>query len=202
MNCSYFRTLLQRSKHSFTTISADFARLMRVHDSSSQIATSSVDDAKQRKKLLIVYHTHGVKVAQMSEAVERGAHDAVAMMEMQGRVAIVRKRCAEADHTDFVDADAILFGSPENFGYMSGMMKDLLERIYYPLQNKIEGRHYAVFVGSGSDGTGCVTSIDRIVTGLRLRRLAEPVIALGPLVPSYVKQCEELGATAAARICL
>ena len=147
------------------------------------------------KTLLIVYHTGGVKTAQMAEAVERGARTE------QG-VRVVVKRCVEAGPEDVLAADGLILGTPENFGYMSGMMKDFLERVFYPCEGKVEGRPYALFVGAGQDGTGAVTSVERIVTGLRLRRAHEAIIALKELTPELLARCEELGATFAAGLAL
>ena len=64
------------------------------------------------------------------------------------------KRCAEAGPEDLLAADGLILGTPENFGYMSGMMKDFLERIFYACEGKVEGRPCALFVGAGQDGSG------------------------------------------------
>ena len=149
------------------------------------------------KTLLIVYHTRGVKTAQLAEAVERGARNALREAEAEGDVRIVVKRCAEAGPEDVLGADALALGTPENFGYMSGMMKDFLERVFYPCEGKVEGRPWALFVSAGQDGTGAITSVERIVTGLRLKKVREPILALRDVSPAILAQCEELGATLA-----
>jgi multimeric flavodoxin WrbA len=149
------------------------------------------------KVLLIVYHTGGVKTARMAEAVEHGARAALDEAEAAGEVRIVVKRCADAGPDDVLAADGLALGTPENFGYMSGMMKDFLERVFYPCEGKVEGRPWALFVGAGQDGAGAVTSVERIVTGLRLKKVHEPVIGLKELTPDVLSQCETLGATLA-----
>ena len=145
------------------------------------------------KTLLIVYHTGGVKTAQMAEAVERGARS-------ETSVNVVVKRCADAGPEDVLAADGLILGTPENFGYMSGMMKDFLERVFYDCEGKIEGRPWALFVSAGQDGSGAITSVERIVTGLRLRKVREPILALREVTPEILAQCEELGATLAVGI--
>ena len=85
------------------------------------------------KTLLIVYHTGGVKTANMAEAVERGARG-------ESGVNVIVKRCAEAGPEDLLAADGLILGTPENFGYMSGMMKDFLERVFYACEGKVNGR--------------------------------------------------------------
>ena len=147
------------------------------------------------KKLLIVYHTHGVKTARMAEAVERGARS-------ESGVEVIVKRCAEAGPEDLLAADGLILGTPENFGYMSGMMKDFLERVFYPCEGKVNGRPYALFIGAGQDGSGAVNSVERIVAGLRLEKKSEPIIGLKELTPEILSRCEELGAAFAAGLAL
>jgi multimeric flavodoxin WrbA len=143
------------------------------------------------KTLLIVFHTGGEKTAKMAQAVERGARS-------DEGVRVVVKRCAEAGPDDVLGADGLILGTPENFGYMSGMMKDFLERIFYACEGKVEGRPWALFVGAGQDGTGAVTSVERIVTGLRLKKIDEPVVVVKELKPEQITALEELGAAMAA----
>jgi len=143
------------------------------------------------KTLLIVFHTGGVKTARMAEAVERGAR-------AEEGVRVVMKRCADAGPQDVLDADGLILGTPENFGYMSGMMKDFLERIFYACEGKVEGTPWALFVGAGQDGSGAVTSVERIVTGLRLKKIGEPIVVVKDLKPEQVSALEELGAAMAA----
>ena len=147
------------------------------------------------KSLLIVYHTGGVKTATMAESVERGARG-------EDNVKVVVKRCADAGPADLLAADGVILGTPENFGYMSGMMKDFLERVFYACEGKVNGRPYALFVGAGQDGTGAVSSVERIVTGLRLKKVHEPVIGLKELTPQVIADCEGLGAAFAAGLAL
>lgn len=103
-------------------------------------------------------------------------------------------------------ADGYIFCGPENLGSMSGMMKEMFDCAYYPVLGRIEGRPYATLIAAGSDGEGAQRQIDRIATGWRLRRVAEPVIVcLGAQTPEAIaapkqvsdnllKQCREVGA--------
>ena len=147
------------------------------------------------KTLLIVFHTGGVKTARMAEAVERGARS-------EPGVKVIVKRCAEAGPEDVLAADGLILGTPENFGYMSGMMKDFLERVFYACEGKVNGRPYALFVGAGQDGSGAVNSVERIVTGLRLNKIHEPIIGLKDLTPTILSDCEELGVATATGLSL
>ena len=80
---------------------------------------------------------------------------------------------------DLVAADGIAFGTPENFGTMSGMMKDLFDRTFYPAQGKVFRKPYVVFVSAGNDGSGALNAVERIALGYQFRKVYDPVIAKG-----------------------
>jgi len=93
-------------------------------------------------------------------------------------------------------------------------MKEFFDRCYYPLLGRIEGRAYATLIAAGSDGSGAQAQIDRIATGWRLRRVAEPIVVnthaqtpeaiLAPktLAPADLASCRELGAALAAGLAI
>lgn len=85
--------------------------------------------------------------------------------------------CAEhASSADVLAADALLFAAPENLASMSGAMKEFFDRTYYDLIDRCNGKSYASIICAGSDGQGAQRQLDRIATGLRLRRVAPPLI--------------------------
>jgi hypothetical protein len=81
-------------------------------------------------------------------------------------------------------------------------MKEMFDRAYYPVLGRIEGRPYATIISAGSDGEGAQRQIDRIATGWRLKRVAEPLIvnlaAQSPAAIAAPKQVAS-GALAEAR---
>ncbi len=145
------------------------------------------------KTLLIVYHTGGVKTAALAQAVERGARS-------EGGVTVIVKRCADAGPEDVLAADGLILGTPENFGYMAGMVKDFFDRTYYPAEGRMTGVPYAIFVSAGNDGTNAVSQIERIATGYGWKKVNEAVIARDGVSEADLAKCEELGATLAAGI--
>jgi multimeric flavodoxin WrbA len=115
------------------------------------------------------------------------------------------KHAADAGIEDMVAADAIIIATSENFGGMAGMVKDFLERIYYPCEGRLEGRPYTVLVCAGTDGTGAMLQVDRVATGLRLAKVHPGLIyksgltAQAQTIPADIlAQCAEVGATLAA----
>lgn len=115
--------------------------------------------------LLIVWHSRTGAARALAEAAADGAGHAARLVAAD-----------EVQPHDLLDASGYLFACPENLGTMSGAMKEFFDRCYYPVLGRIEGRPYATIVAAGSDGRGAQAQIDRIVTGWRLRRVAEPVI--------------------------
>lgn len=129
----------------------------------------------------------------MAEAVIRGASSPdVDDVEVRAISAL------EADADDLLWADAFILGSPENFGYMSGAMKYFLDRVFYECVEKINGRPFALFVRAGNDGSGAISSMRRILTGLAVKEVQEPVLIAGDFDESRLPECEELGLTMAA----
>lgn len=129
----------------------------------------------------------------MMEAVAAGArHDDVDGVEV--------RVCSALDATseDLLWCDGFILGTPENFGYMSGAMKYFLDRVYYACEGKVNGKPYALFVRAGNDGSGAISSVRRILTGLAVREVQEPVLIAGEFDESRLADCEELGLTLAA----
>ena len=116
-------------------------------------------------KLLIAWHSRTGASEALARAAAEGAGE-------RG----VLKYCAEVEPDDLLEAAAYLFSCPENLASMSGLMKEMFDRCYYPVLGRIEGRAYATLIAAGSDGEGAQRQIDRIATGWRLKRVADPVI--------------------------
>ena len=104
----------------------------------------------------------------------------------------------DANDRDVKSCNGIIIGTTENFGYMSGALKDFFERIYYPCLEQTEGLPYALFVRAGNDGTGAKESVERIITGLKWRAVQEPLVMSGEYRASFLEDCNTLGMTMAA----
>jgi len=59
---------------------------------------------------------------------------------------------------------------------------------------------YALYVRAGLDGTGTISAVQRIVTGLRWRAIDEPLLCHGSYDESFLPRCEELGQMMAASL--
>jgi multimeric flavodoxin WrbA len=145
------------------------------------------------KHLLVVFHSRGGNTQAMTDAVVAGATSA----EIEA-VEVRVMRAPDTGPDDVRWCDAVVVGTPENFGYMSGLIKDFFERIFYELLDETPGLPYALFVKGGHDGEGAIRSIERIVTGLKWKPMLPPVLVTGDLGPDDLARCTELGLTVAA----
>ncbi|NWN84268.1 MAG: NAD(P)H-dependent oxidoreductase [Halomonas sp.] len=145
------------------------------------------------KRLLIVAHAPSPNTARLLESAEHGARDS----RIEG-VEVVVKRPLEAGPDDIRGCDAILLGTPENLGYMSGALKDFFDRSYYDVLEETQGLPCALYVRAGRDGTGTRRAVESITTGLRWRWVQEPLILRGEWQEAFVDQVEELAMTMAA----
>lgn len=137
-------------------------------------------------KILIIYHSQTGHTAKMAEAVAEGA------AAIEG-VTVVMKRAADATAEDLLGADGVAIGSPENFGYLSGMVKDFFDRTYYAVEGRVFRKPYVVFISAGNDGTGALRAVERIALGYKFKKVYEPVIAQGEIKPADLEKCRELG---------
>ena len=145
--------------------------------------------------LLVVHHTPSPAMQAMLEAVLSGARDP----EIEGVRVEVRPALA-ATAVDVLAADGYLLGTPANIGYMSGALKHFFDQIYYPVLEATVGRPYALYVHGNNDTTGAVRGVEAIATGLRWKRLRDPLTVLGEVDAAAREACWELGAAVAASL--
>jgi len=137
-------------------------------------------------KILIVYHSQTGNTEKMAQAVAEGAR----LIE---NAEVMLKKAHEASVEDLLAADGLALGTPENFGYMSGMIKDFFDRTYYAAQDKVFRKPYVAFISAGNDGEGALKSVERIALGYKLKKVSEPVIAAGAVTKDVLEQCRNLG---------
>lgn len=72
--------------------------------------------------------------------------------------------------------------------------------MYYPVLEATIGRPYALYVHGNNDTTGAIRAVETIVTGLRWKRLREPLSVVGGVGAAAREACRELGAMTAASL--
>jgi multimeric flavodoxin WrbA len=151
-----------------------------------------MSDAAPRR-LLIVAHAPSPNTTRLRDAVLRGARSPEI-----ANVEVAAKPPLQAGPEDVLAAQAVILGTTENLGYMSGALKDFFDRVYYPCLERTQGLPYALYIRAGQDGTGTRRAVESIATGLRWRAVREPLICRGAFRDDFVGQCEELGMLMAA----
>lgn len=145
------------------------------------------------KRLLIVAHAPSPNTERLRDAVVEGARSpGIENVEVSALSPFA------TTPPDVLAAQAIILGTTENLGYMSGALKDFFDRCYYPCLEATQGLPYALYVRAGHDGTGTRRGVETIATGLRWRRIQEPLICRGAWQDAFVAQCRDLGALMAA----
>ena len=145
------------------------------------------------KHLLIVFHSKTGNTRRLAEAVLSGAtHPDLTEVEVRLR------KAQDAGPEDLLWAHGLLLGTPENFGYMSGALKDFLDRTFYEVEGRIQPLPYAIFISAGNDGRGAEAAIRRIGNGYPFRQVQTAVIARGEIEATDIVRCEELGLALAA----
>ena len=147
------------------------------------------------KRLLIVAHAPSPNTLRLREAIEKGARNP----DIE-TVEVVVKAPLDAGPEDVLACDAIILGTTENLGYMSGALKDFFDRSYYPCLEKTQGLPFAYYIRAGHDGTGTRRAIDSITTGLRWKQVQEPLVCQGDYKEEFESQCRELGLYLAASL--
>lgn len=147
------------------------------------------------KRLLIVGHVPSPNTLALRDAVFAGATST----DIEG-IDVRALSPFDAGAGDVLAADAVILGTTENLGYMSGALKDFFDRTYYGVLEEKQGLPYALYVRAGLDGTGTIRGVETIVTGLRWKAVREPLLLHGDWQPDFVDDARELGQLVAAGI--
>lgn len=152
----------------------------------------------KNKSLLIVAHTPSPNTVAMAQALLDGANDG-AVENIDSTL------CSpfDCDSELVLSSDAIILFTTENFGYMSGALKDFFERTYYacldePKRN--DAKPFALVIKAGFDGTGTDISVNKITKGLNWKAAQAAHIFKGEFNIEFIQQCRELGLTMAASL--
>lgn len=145
------------------------------------------------RRLLLIWGGHpGGRTERLRTAVVAGIESIGEPIDLRLKPAL------EADAADLLWCEALIMGTPEHFGYMSGALKDFFDRTFYPAEGRTEGLPVALFVSAGNDGRGTALAVERIATGYRWKFVAPPLVVVGEPAESDLERARELGATLAA----
>ena len=148
------------------------------------------------RTLLVVWHSASGGTRALVEAAVAGASDP-SIGEAGMAVDVLVVEALHAGVEDVLGADGYLLATPENFGYMSGALKDFFDRTYYPCLEHTRGRPYGLLVKAGGGGTAAVDAVVPLAAGLDWRPVVEPLVAAGDLTEEHMVAARELGSTLA-----
>ena len=143
-------------------------------------------------KLLIVYESRTGNTEAMAKAVQEGAVSAGATVNL--------KKATEATTDDLINSDAVIFGTPNNFKYMAGTVKEFLDQVYINLRNQEVTKPAAVFASGGFIAKPAIDSIEGMWltfsqrTQFKFEKAAEAVESTkGKPSPEVLEECKQLG---------
>jgi flavodoxin len=136
-------------------------------------------------KVLIVYHSQTGNTEAMAKAVAEGAKSAGATVYL--------KKAIDADAVDLIGCDIVAFGTPNYFGYMAGLLKDYFDRIWATIREKVANKPYATFGSKGGGSAQALESVEKICNNLRMRRVADGILATRAPSEQSITECFELG---------
>ncbi|CAK9779706.1 flavo protein [Cutaneotrichosporon oleaginosum] len=150
------------------------------------------------KTLLIVYYSMTDGTRQMAQAAYEAAQSAEGV-----HTRLVKAEDAGPD--DVLNASGYIFATPENLAAIAGVFKAFIDRSYYPVLGKANGRPYAAMICAGSDGENALRQLDRVAKGWRLRMITpgiivcthaqtpERIYATKKIEPEDLARCAEIG---------
>jgi flavodoxin len=141
--------------------------------------------------LLIIYHSHTGNTDAMANAIAESATAAGAKVTV--------KKVAEAAPEDLLKYDAVIFGSPNEFGRMCGLLQDYFERAWLTVAEKPGSVKYAAFTNGGSPQRTAIESIEGALAGfnrnkqLKFTKIAEGVVGIRAQQNETLAACREFG---------
>ncbi len=137
------------------------------------------------KKVLIIYHSQTGNTEAMAKAVAEGASAAGAT--------VIMKKAVDANDKDLLDCDVVAFGTPNNFSYMAGMVKDFFDRAWPTVRDKMADKPYAVFGSYGGGGMPAIESVEKICDNMSMKRLYDSIGIQRQPTEENLAACKELG---------
>jgi flavorubredoxin len=136
-------------------------------------------------KVLIIYHSQSGNTKAMAKAIYDGAIAAGATATL--------KKAGDTVAADIFEADAIAVGTPNYFSYMAGMIKDMLDRVWFAIKGNVDGKSYALFTSAGGPNPVAISKLDELFHVLSWEKVSEDVVGQGDTSPTVLQKCRETG---------
>lgn len=139
-----------------------------------------------KKQLLIVVHSQSGRNMQL-------ALQAFTAAQGNEHIQVRLLRACEACALDVQQADALLLITPETLAAVSGGMKEFIDRVFYPLERaQKQALAYAAIIGCGNAGDTAAQQLDKIMSGIRAKKIQQPLIVHGQPDAQALANCAEL----------
>ncbi|RTZ97588.1 MAG: flavodoxin family protein [Deltaproteobacteria bacterium] len=137
-------------------------------------------------KVLVLYYSKGGNTRRLAEAIAAGVD------EVSGAEAVLKKT-DQVSKEDFLEADAVIAGSPVYFGTMAAQLKQVFDE-FVSVRKKMENKIGAAFTTAGDVTGGKETTLFSILQALMIYGMAivgDPMAATGHYGVSCVGKPEE-----------
>ena len=141
--------------------------------------------------MLLVYHSQSGTVESLVKSIAAALTD-------DNEIDVIIKRAVDCVAHDVSNANLLFLAASENCGLMSGGIKEFLDRVYYPLMDKVEGMSYGLLISAGNDGSGAAREIGKYLDSLGMSKSVPPLILKGEFSLGTAKRADEFGLTLAA----
>lgn len=147
--------------------------------------------------VLVIHHSPTDTVREISGAVVAAAREAAVAvnqsaaksspLEIQELTALDAAVQSATSPSELVEqllaADAVIFGTTANFGYISGALKHYFDTTFIDSHEDTKGLPVSWWIRGGHDTTGAAKAMRSITTGYGMELAAEPVEFTGEVVP-------------------
>lgn len=137
-------------------------------------------------KILVLYFSKGGNTKRLAEAIVEGVNS------VAGAEAVLKKT-EQVTKDDFIEANAIIAGSPVYFGTMAAQLKQVFDE-FVSVRKKMENKIGAVFTTSGDITGGKETTMFSIIQALMIYGMiivGDPMAATGHYGVSCVGRPDE-----------
>ncbi|MFV0478542.1 MAG: flavodoxin [Parahaliea sp.] len=143
--------------------------------------------------MLIVYHSQSGACAELARALWRGAGDCIDGAGEEATLSVQVLRAWDCDIAQLSHIQGLILVAAENAGYISGGMKNLIDRIFYPAIDRALVLPYALVISAGNDGRNACRQVQKILSGIPFREAQPPLICRGEITGDHRQRCRELG---------
>lgn len=102
-----------------------------------------------------------------------------------GLIDVVEVNALEPHVEQLREADAVIFGTTANFGYISGALKHYFDSTFMEIGEELRGIPMSWWIRGGFDTTGASKAMQAITTGYGWSPVAPPVEFTGEVEPHH-----------------